>query len=146
MGHIKWQKKMEIGVQSVDDQHKKIVGMINMLDDSISNGQGLVNDHVGTVIIELVKYTQYHFTEEERIMEEIGFSGLQAHTKLHRILVERVKKMLVGLKTGESINVFALKSFLTEWLVDHIGNEDSKIGPEAKVFYTKNKGTHEAAR
>lgn len=126
MARVQWRKEFETDIPEVDEQHQKIVAMINQLDSSLQNG--IVNETIGTVLIALVDYTGYHFRDEERIMQEISFDGYLEHKGKHEALKGEIARLLRRMKEGESINVFELTSFLADWLVNHIIKEDKKIG------------------
>ena len=40
MAFMDWNSSLDVGVESINDQHKKLVSMINDLHDAIQNGQG----------------------------------------------------------------------------------------------------------
>jgi hemerythrin-like metal-binding protein len=126
MSFIKWVNDYSIGVDSIDNQHKRLVSMINQLQKSIPSG--IVNQEMGLVLKSLVDYTKYHFAEEEKLMEQIHFSELERHRQLHIDLTAQVTGIIVGLKKGKEQTVFELIEFLKNWLIDHIIKEDRKIG------------------
>jgi hemerythrin-like metal-binding protein len=130
MAKIQWQTVFETKVPSIDMQHKRLVAMINQLEDAVDSGKGAVNEEIGSVLVQLVEYTQYHFSEEENIQREIGFSEAVRHAEYHRMFVEEIKETLMRLKDGGSINVYELMNFLRDWLLNHILTEDRKIGIE----------------
>lgn len=130
MSKIQWQSIFEVGVPEIDAQHRNLVSMINKLEDALTAGKGLVNEEIGTVLIQLVDYTQTHFADEERIQEEIHYSDRVAHAEMHRKLVSQVKAILLKLKKGGTVNVFEMMNFLRDWLVNHILKEDRRIGVE----------------
>ena len=74
MAKIEWSAGLEIGVPPIDEQHKRLVEMINELADSHSDG--LASAAVETALADLVDYTVVHFDMEETFMEDIGLSWL----------------------------------------------------------------------
>jgi hemerythrin-like metal-binding protein len=142
MAKIQWQTMFEIGVPAIDMQHRKLVGMINQLEDALTAGKGLVNEEIGSVLIQLVEYTQYHFAEEEQLQKEIGFSEYPQHVESHKQLLAQVKAILVKIKKGGTINVFEMMNFLRDWLVNHIITEDHRIGVEYKQYHAPSTETH----
>lgn len=123
---IEWKKEYEIGVSQIDTQHKKLVGLLERL--RLSLPKGLQNPMVGSALKEIVEYTQTHFRDEELLMRRIKFEGLDRHATLHKVLLGEVATILRKLKAGEDYNALDLLSFLTHWVVDHIIQEDSRIG------------------
>lgn len=123
---IKWKNEYSIGVADIDSQHQKLFKLLNMLEDSLANG--LESTIGGAIIKELVNYTQTHFKEEEKLMEEIHYADIEKHRSLHRNLILEVKGILVRLKKGKNYSTDDLLKFLNHWLIDHIGEEDKKVG------------------
>ena len=76
--------------------------------------------------MELYKYTNYHFREEEAYMKEINYSDIKKHKKLHLELITKLNK--VSEKGINSENELSqLQSLLWFWLKNHIMEEDKKI-------------------
>ena len=128
----------DTGIPEVDDQHKKLVGMINQLESAGALGSDAVDHEMGLVLKKLVDYTQYHFESEERVMEEILFVERKEHSVKHKDLIKRITIFLLKLKEKGEISLDELMNFLRDWLVDHIMYEDSKIGVAYRQF-TKSK-------
>jgi len=115
-----------IGVKTVDDQHKRILVMINNLRDSLQRGGG--NSEVGVILKELVEYVKFHFAEEEKLMEEMNYPEIEEHRELHEKLTRHVVAILLRLKNEQEFSIYELLSFLKDWWNEHIGEEDKKIG------------------
>jgi hemerythrin len=121
-----WQDSYNLNIKKIDDQHQRLVEFINRLDRSLP--QGLVNREVGKVLIALVDYAQHHFSEEEQLMKEAGYPGLEKHKQLHLELLHRIAVKLQNLKRGNNITVPELTNFIKQWVIDHIIKEDRLFG------------------
>ncbi len=121
-----WRQDFEVGIKIIDEQHMKLIDLITI----VEKAQQAEADQteLGRVLKDLVEYVIEHFAAEEQIMEKISYPDLPRHKKLHIDLVEDVKKILLRLKQGNRIGCNELKSFLEQWLGDHILAEDKKIG------------------
>ncbi len=123
---MQWENNFEVGVKSIDIEHRELVKMITRLENSLS--KGMESYHLGLVIKDLVAYTKHHFASEESVMKQIHFAELDRHKKLHEDLIQDVINILINLKVGKDITSNELIAFLTKWLNEHIINEDKKIG------------------
>jgi len=131
MAFMQWSGRLSVGIEVIDDQHKKLVSIVNRLYDAMKRGKG--NDILSGILSELIEYTNYHFTTEETLMRDNAYPGYQAHKSSHSMLVEKVMDLDLDLKAGKfalSVQVF---NFLKDWLVNHIQREDKKYAP----FLTK---------
>jgi hemerythrin-like metal-binding protein len=81
MGFIKWNDNFSVKVSEVDNQHKELIGLINQLYDAMRVGKG--REVPGSVLTELVNYTVYHFSTEERLFQEHGYPEYERHKQIH---------------------------------------------------------------
>ncbi len=124
MEKMVWSNTFSVGVEKLDDQHKKMIHTINKL---IENPDSSVNSEiVSEVLNELRQYASEHFELEEMILEEIGYPDFERHKAEHKEF--RVKLVAFCSATTAHINdvPFILFNFLNEWLVNHILQDDMK--------------------
>jgi len=122
---IEWDdSKLSVGIEAIDTQHKKWVDIMNELDDAILSMKG--QKVLGKIFSEMVEYVHYHFAEEEKLMKELDYVGLDEHKKIHDIFRKRVEKYQRDFQSGELLLCSQVMSTLKNWLVDHIMVEDKK--------------------
>lgn len=125
MSKIEWHDGLNLGVDEVDQQHKKLVLMINDVLEAVKKGS---NDNViDTLLGHLREYTVYHFNSEEEYMEKLEYPEINKHKQLHMELKERVKTLQSTRFHKEDIEWAELQGLLSEWLIQHILREDFKI-------------------
>jgi hemerythrin len=111
-----------VHVAQFDAHHKNLLQMINDLHDAMVQKAG--SSVIDGVVARLVEYTKYHFTEEERLMKELGFPGCEAHRAEHQTFVAKTLELEGKLKKGEmDLSVQTMK-FLLDWLKSHIRGTD----------------------
>ncbi len=120
MAYIRWNSDLDIGIDVIDNQHKRIVEYINKLDQARND---LDKAGISIVLDELVDYTLSHFTFEETLMEEAGYPFIRAHKKVHQLFEKRIADYVQRFKMGEDISVELLNT-LRAWLLNHIRNDD----------------------
>lgn len=116
------------GNEMIDGQHKELIDKINKLLDSCENG----NDKrvAITTLDYLADYTEFHFSEEEKLQEEIGYPGIEAHKKEHDKLRQVVKDLYSMLEEEEGpSNAFVeqVNRNVIEWLYGHIKTFDRSV-------------------
>jgi hemerythrin len=133
MGIIKWQDIYEVHVDEIDEQHKKLVSLVNAMAEAMRAGKG--KTVVGKVLKELVEYTAYHFETEERFFREHEYPEYDAHRKMHQDLTQRAKELRRTFDLGKPLVTAQVMQFLSDWLNKHIVEEDRKFGRymEAKM-------------
>lgn len=118
---LTWRTEFDVGIDGVDEQHRKLVALINGLWDATVRGApvALLMKHLD----ELERYTGYHFADEEEAMSAAGYPQLAEHRKAHQGFVERVaSERQKALRDGYvTLN---LVRFLQDWLLQHIAVQD----------------------
>lgn len=121
MALLTWRDSYSVKVPSLDDQHQRLVGLINALHDAMTSGEGKAK--LGDVLRELVTYTRVHFSFEEQQMARAFYPELKAHREQHRALIEQVGALVARLDEGSSVVIETL-AFLRAWIVEHIQQQD----------------------
>ena len=132
MAFFTWQSKFAFDIESIDNDHKRLVGLIDDLYSAMSQGQARIIIH--GVVKELVDYTRVHFRREEFYMKSTSYPDFDAHKKAHDVFVEQIdlyQQKLVQGKDNISIDVL---TFLREWLSEHILKTDKKLVPHFKHY------------
>jgi hemerythrin-like metal-binding protein len=123
MAFFDWTDRLSVGVKACDDDHKKLIDMLNRLHVGMESGQA--KDVVGKVLDDLISYTKFHFAREEAFFTRTGYPSVE-HREEHRLLVEQVDDLQSRFKSGEaSISIETLE-FLKDWLAFHIHGTDKK--------------------
>ena len=122
MTAIQWTDELSVKIPSIDNQHKRLIQLINQLDESIE--QGNANMVVNTTINELVRYTEAHFIYEEALFSIHGYSEAENHKKVHQNLFSKVEYFKKKIKENDPEVYSELLEFLNHWLYHHILKED----------------------
>jgi hemerythrin len=131
MAKFVWTDQLNVGIEVIDQQHRRIVEYINQLDDARSNGYS--REEIGYLINDLVDYTISHFGFEESLQEEANYPFLKSHKKVHELFTKRVSEYQTKFTQGEDVSK-ALNSLLVTWLFNHIKRDDVDYVESVKVF------------
>ncbi len=128
MSKIEWNNSFSVNVPEIDEQHKKWIGMINELHAILLRGDLKENMEISSkVVAEIRDYTLYHFTTEEKLMKEINFPDLPSHKDIHNKFYMQVKELYYDINEGKTVLNTEIMNTLTNWLSEHILNEDKKL-------------------
>ena len=123
---VAWSDKLNIGIAKVDEEHQKLVEILNQLDEAMRTGKG--SRIMGEILSQLVEYTKFHFASEEELMIEAEYPKLKLHQAQHRQLVEKVEKLNKKFhNSGQRITKETME-FLKYWLTNHILVDDMALG------------------
>lgn len=124
---MEWDKSYSVSVAEFDEQHKKLFGLINTLNDAMKAGKS--KDALGGVLKGLIDYTASHFAAEEKMMREHDYLQTQMHKGEHDKLVKQVLMLQEDFKAGKMMLSMEVMNFLKDWLNTHIAVSDKKYGP-----------------
>ena len=126
---IKWKKEYSIGVSRIDNQHKKIIKIVNQ---AIAQQFSMHNEkEVGVILDNLRNYMQEHFKAEEEYMLRHHDAGYEKQRDEHNRFIDRLcEAQKEYYKSGHvtSINILNL---VWDWFSQHIlvlDKQISKIG------------------
>jgi len=124
MKTLEWKDKYSVGVELIDDQHKKMVAVINQLIEVISSAPD--KEKIAEIIKQLVEYKQFHFDTEEKYFKEFNYEEAEEHIAKHREFTVKLGKLQEEFGDDLMGFSFALVDFLEDWLVDHLLTMDQK--------------------
>ena len=123
--YIAWTEKMSVGVALLDDDHKKLVSLLNDLHEGITAGHG--TERLGRVLDGLVRYAGTHFAHEEKLFAQTGYPSASEHIQEHRALTKLALDVQARYNKGE-FDALSLKTmdYLKNWLNEHILGSDKQ--------------------
>lgn len=124
MALISWNENYSVKIKDIDDQHKKLVDLINELHEAMKSGRG--KEVIGKTLSELVKYTSHHFSFEEKLFTQHNYPEARTHTKTHQDLIDQLNEFISKYESGQSTLSIELMNFLRDWLTNHIMGTDKK--------------------
>lgn len=133
---ITWSKDYSIGLEQIDNQHKKLIFLINKLEvlTMYDASHSDFKQRLDNLLQELINYTVLHFSTEEVLMDMFEYKESAEHKRTHDSFVELVKmeqeklELLIAngdLKSVEEELKMILK-FLQNWLITHILKSDKQ--------------------
>ncbi len=125
MSFMKWDPSFSVGVDVIDNQHKRIFDYINLLETAVREKDQSGIKHV---LDEMVDYTLTHFSFEESLMEKGDYPYYDAHKHVHDSFAARVSGYREKFEKGENVGQ-RLLSDLRIWLTNHIKRDDRDYAP-----------------
>lgn len=121
---FKWSPEYSVGIKTIDSQHQELVNILNRLFVAVSKREG--DKAIAGILDALMKYTQEHFSLEERLMEQAKYKDLEAHKVEHRKLIAQLDELIKKHMLEDKPIYFEMMNFLKTWLREHILGVDTK--------------------
>ena len=122
---IKWEDIYQTGIESIDDQHRHFVDLINRM--SACTDADIPSPAGQALALEILDYAKMHFATEEALMRKHHYRDIDAHAKEHQNLMALAATKAVALAAGNEPRT-ATVMFLWNWLVSHTHLEDKALG------------------
>ena len=129
-----WSTDFEIGIASVDGQHKHLVDLVNRLSNQLLTVNLNEEQRLG-YLRELTDYTHYHFQAEDALMEAAGLdAGFILHHKYtHQRFMDQVRLFSCAVIDSPQRYMDVLLKYLYGWLVFHILGMDHRMGVQIEL-------------
>ncbi len=131
----RWDPSCSVNVAELDQQHQQLFSAVAELEQALRAGRAdaVINNMLQTVI----EHTITHFAAEERLMEQCGFPGLDAHRRDHQELCQKLTMFNLSNLAGGPDVPAALLALLQDWLREHILKTDKEYSS-----FLNNRGVH----
>ncbi len=117
---MEWKHEHSIGIQEIDDQHRKLIEIISRIERAIKLQRGwreIIYD-----IVDLRVFARSHFEFEEGLMRMYGYKEYQKHADDHKYFFKRLAE--IESKSTYDLAESEILKFLRDWLKEHILVED----------------------
>lgn len=120
---INWNNGLNIGVKELDDDHKNILKIINTLSVAIRDDE--TEAVIDSIFDDLEENTKTHFNREEIFLQKCNYPKIKERIEHHRDLIKKFPELKTKLTNSlNTENAQEVSYFLTDWLFNHIIEED----------------------
>jgi methyl-accepting chemotaxis protein len=115
-------QNMLTGIEEMDEQHVRIVDMMNELFKAIVSKANTKQRN--ELIKTFTDYTSFHFNNEERYFEDFSFDEAANHKKAHSDFIKLIRELEVNINKGKEEAGNAVLVKMRDWLINHFTNDD----------------------
>lgn len=136
MSAFDWNEDFEVRIDSVDQQHRRLVVLINALGDRIA-ANALSFEEAKVTVAEVADYAKYHFSEEEKLMRlfSVDLRHVDEHYDSHTKFLAYASSMFMDLHEENYVAACRqLLDFLISWLGLHILTQDRSMALQIKAI------------
>ena len=119
-----WRDEYSVGVELFDRQHQHLFKIIHELAE---HSGGPTNLHIVSQILkDLFNYAQEHFTDEEKLMEQCEYPGLNEQKRQHAYFLKTIAELCAYPPEEKELSVAEVAEFLNIWWTIHVLRWDMK--------------------
>jgi hemerythrin len=135
---IPWDKKYALGVEIIDNQHKRLFALTNELYEKCRLGESAVHDQFIKTLHSMVDYVVMHFSTEEKIMVQIQYPRIAEQKEQHGGFTRKILEESQKFESGKHGVPLDLVHFLRDWIISHIAVFDKVLADY--IHYLKKSG------
>ena len=125
-----FKKEFLTGIEMIDREHKRLFEIAeNLYQLKCREYVTDKYDHIREILTELRDYTMTHFEHEEAYMKSISYKRMFSQLSQQDALRETISGWdLDAIDEDQDEAIGDMLNLITDWLVNHILNEDKRIG------------------
>lgn len=126
MAIITWDKDYSVGVAELDEQHRKLIAIINKL-FSLYAENNFTDVDVDPIFDELTDYADQHLATEEDYFKLYNYPEKEQHIALHNAYRKKIEELKNFYDENTNADtLFAINDFLNSWWTWHINHVDKE--------------------
>ena len=125
MSLIEWKADFNIGIASVDLEHRELIELINNVHGMM--GEGATHDQVVATLGDIHAQISAHFALEEKFMRETGYEEFPSHKEDHENLLDELHDIMDRVESDGNFEEERLSSELDQWFSVHFRTHDAKL-------------------
>lgn len=135
MGSFVWSEQFVTGISTVDEQHRRLVDLINGYGELVTENR-LARADQEQALTALASYADYHFRDEDALMSETGLDPrhLESHRREHGAFLRDVELIAARALAGDDAAPVDLLDFLVHWLAYHILVQDQNMARQRRAI------------
>ena len=125
MSLLTWKTEYSVGVAAVDDEHRELIDLINVLYERI-NGRSSA-DEIEHGLESIHNAISLHFALEERIMRDANYEEYDDHKEDHEMLLDEIRDLMDDFLADTTEGGAQLESRLSSWFGEHFASFDARL-------------------
>ena len=128
MEKIKWDERLSVGIEVIDEQHKEWIKHFNEVLSAIESNLG--PGQISKTLSFLIDYTQFHFSTEEKFMVQYDYPEIESHKSRHAEIQGTINTLIRDFEEeGATYELSkSLNTLMSNWLINHIIKVDQVFG------------------
>ena len=124
MANIEWSADLSVGIERIDEQHLKLIELLQELEDAIQMGRD--GDLIEDTIVNLFNYAKVHFAAEEEMLHQHKYPEEKLHMLEHSKFISKAFEFRENFDVKRPGLNMQVVNFLSGWILSHIQITDQR--------------------
>jgi hemerythrin len=125
MSLIEWKDEFNLGIESVDTDHRALIELINAMHDNVLAEAD--PDDVAEGVTRIYDLVAVHFADEEAYMRESRYMAYAEHKEDHEILLDDLRDIIDQVRSDSGFAEARLSADLEYWFSQHFRTHDARL-------------------
>jgi hemerythrin len=125
MNLLQWKPEFSIGVASIDDEHREMIDLINLIYAELASDADVVQ--IDECLGDIFSAISMHFALEERMMRSCDHADYTAHKNDHEELLDQIRDLMDDFTDDTEIGAARLSDRLNDWFAGHFSTFDARL-------------------
>jgi hemerythrin len=125
MSLLKWNSHFSVGVESIDDEHREMIHLINGIYEKLESAPDA--DQVEQCLGDIFTTISMHFALEERMMRNCAYSKYDDHKEDHEDLLDQIRDLMDDFVADPKTGATLLEQRLSDWFSTHFSTHDAGL-------------------
>lgn len=132
MPYIEWDSTLCMDIPEVDDQHKRLVGILQTLEHAMQDTP--TKDQIYAGILDMMEFASVHFRTEENLMAPHAerLPSYVEHVRQHQEFMKATLEFLSRFRDEGTALASKMSTFLYSWIVNHVRVVDRAMNEELR--------------
>ncbi|MEA3275381.1 MAG: bacteriohemerythrin [Pseudomonadota bacterium] len=126
MAAIPWKDEYRIDVAVIDQQHRRLAGLVNELHETLESKRS--SSELRHILHELIGFTALHFATEEELMLKYEYPGYPEHNREHRMLLGQLHALATAVSDETGVGFNSKADLSDDWVTKHLLESDVQLG------------------
>lgn len=117
-----WTDEHRIGVEEIDSQHIDFIKLLNRFNIVFASGRSIAFQD--RLLLEILKYFEYHSVSEENLMIIYKYPEANKHAEMHKMFINKLQDDCHAIKSGRINGTDIIKHLYDYWFLRHTQYDD----------------------
>ncbi len=128
---LTWKSEYSVGVESVDYEHREMIGIINELHKELAGRKD--EESIEQFLGDIHMTISAHFALEERVMQQSAYNEYEAHKEDHEELLDQIRDLMDTYASDPDQGLKLLRERLSDWFSIHFSTFDARLHGEIDI-------------